>query len=156
MTAARNAVKWGLLAFVAVTLVVVVWQDVQAAGDGANAVVFEAGTYTLVTYYHGDKRCLMCNNMEKFTGAAVDRHFTNERAAGTVRLRTLNWQSPENAALTKRYALLGNAVILSDIRNGCEVRFENLMEVWDHAHDETAFVDYVRAKIAAFRAEGGA
>jgi len=138
---ARTVVKWGLLAFVAVTFAVIVWQEATGRGTSA-AVTFEPGDYLLVTYFHGDKRCKMCNDMEAFTAEALDR-----LAVRSLRRRTLNWQSPENAAWARHYELLGNAVIVTEVRGGREVRFKNLDAVWDHAHDREAFVAYVSGEV---------
>ena len=150
---AKGIFKWGLLAYVAVTLGVIVWQECKA-GPLPGEPGWEAGDYLMVTYFHSDKRCETCNNMEAYTKEAVETFFAAELASGNVKMRVLNWQSLANAGYTKKYALLGNAVIVSQIKDGQETRFKNLEDVWSLAHDRKEFVEYVREEVQAW--SGGA
>lgn len=144
-----RALKWLLLAFVAITFATLLHQEL-GADDGPPPMRWEPGDYVMVTYYHADKRCTLCNNMERFTAEALRRHFAPALANGRLRHRVLNWQRPAQRVHCARYGLMGNTVILSEIRNGRETRFLELEEVWSHAHDEAAFVAYVGDGLGRF------
>lgn len=143
----KTVVKWSLLAFVALTFAVILWQDFGPR-SGPAELSWAPGTYVMVTYYHADKRCELCNNMERFTLESLERHHGDALASKELRHRVLNWQSPAQASHCKHYGLMGNTVILSEIREGREIRFKELEEVWSHAHDREAFVAYVEGELA--------
>jgi len=145
----RTVVKWLLLVYVALTFGVIAWQELRVEPT-VEIRQWDEGNYLMVTYFHADKRCGTCNNMEAYTKKSLELHLAEQLSSGKVKIRVLNWQDPVNAAYVKRYTLLGNTVIVSEIRDGRELRFKDLVDVWSHVHDKKAYVEYVRVEVQAW------
>lgn len=153
MTRPWRILRWALLLFVALTVVVGVRDEVRAGAgaeeEKAEELEVQDGKPRLaVLYFHADKRCDTCNAMEAGTRAALERHFAAEVASGRVAMRVLNWQEPANASYVRDFGLLGNGVYLEVLDRGARVRWRSLDDVWAHAHDREAFVEYVRGEVA--------
>jgi hypothetical protein len=96
-----------------------------------------------VTYFSSDMRCATCVRIERMTRATVQRNFASELQSGRIVLRTLNLDEPGNEHFVKDYELISKTVIVSDLAQGQEVSWENLLHVWTKQQDERAFDAYV-------------
>jgi hypothetical protein len=139
-----------LLALVAVSIVAVV---VRQAGVFSGAAVPAAGSNDdarrriVVYYFHGNVRCETCLNMEKYADEALKAHFPRELADGRLIFQVINRELPPHEHFVKDYQLYSQALIVVDSIPGKPARWKNLEAIWDHAHDRSAFIDYVRSEV---------
>ena len=57
---------------------------------------------------------------------------------------------PENRHFNGDYELFAKAVIVSEVRDGEEVRWKNLAKVWQLTGDKGLFMEYVRDEVRAY------
>lgn len=103
-----------------------------------------------VTYFHGSFRCSTCQRLETFSAQAINTGFTNELKDGTMVWRTINVDEPENRHYNTDYQLYTKSLIISEIRDGKEVRWKNLEKVWNFVRNETEFNRYVTTEIKSW------
>jgi len=66
---------------------------------------------------------------------------------GKVVWRLVNLDEPANTHYIEDYQLYSKSVIVSDVRDGEEVRWKNLMKVWQLTNDKAAFIRYVQDEV---------
>ena len=142
----KKTIKWLLLAYVAATCVVIVGQEFRCHETGSKSL-WAPGDYLAVTYFHSNKRCSTCRNMEAYTKEALHKYFKDLLVSGKLRIRVLNWQDPSSAPFVKKYSLMGNALIVSVIRDGRESRYKNLEDIWTLVSNHDGFVEYVHREV---------
>ena len=145
----KTVLKWALLALAAVGCWAAIHQARQVADLPAvsqTVITTQPGVtpdVIQVTYFSSDVRCATCVRIERLTRGCVERNFAPEIQSGHVQLRTVNLDSPGNEHFIQDYRLISKTVIVSDLANGQEIRWENLQDVWTKQKDETAFEAYV-------------
>lgn len=102
----------------------------------------------VVNYFHTTMRCPTCHTIEELSTNAVKCHFENEIKTGTVVWRVINVDESENAHYNKDYQLYTKSLIVSEVRDGKEVRWKNLEKIWEFVRDEEQFDKYVHTEIA--------
>jgi hypothetical protein len=130
------------------------------SGDGAATVKAESPKTTaatpdvqkparsiVVTYFHTTMRCPTCHKIEEYSTNAVKSHFENELKTGTVVWRVINVDEPENAHYNTDYQLYTKSLIVSEVKDGKEVRWKNLEKIWEFVRDEEQFDKYVYTEI---------
>ena len=123
----------------------------SAEPEAVNAVrPTPAPRHVRVAYFYFGKRCAKCLKLEKYSREAVERGFPDELAAGTVVWEAIDTDEPTNRHYNKDYDLFAKAVIVSEIRDGEEVRWKNLMDVWQLTGDRGAFHKYVQDEVREF------
>lgn len=116
-----------LLCFVLVSIGYALGREVtirRMQPDNAATV----GEQVMVYYMHGTMRCATCNQIE-----AVARKVVHEDFAEALRAGRLKWQAvniTENEALAKRYKVLSSVVVVVRRKDGADVDFKRLDEVW--------------------------
>jgi len=125
--------------------------EVPESADSAIAVdTTGAGHETTVVYYfHGNKRCPTCRKIEALSEQALRTGFESALADSTIKWRVINFEEDDNAHFAKHYKLFSQTLIVSRQRDGEEVAWKNLDQIWQLVHDEDAFVAYVQAEVAA-------
>jgi hypothetical protein len=119
-----------------------------AIAEDATAVAPEYVVY----YFHGQYRCETCLKIEAWTRAAVSEGFVREMKAGNLDLRVVNVQEEANEHFADEFKLAGQAVVVTEWKDGKAVRWSNLEAIWDHLESQQGFADYVRGEVAAFLA----
>jgi len=66
---------------------------------------------------------------------------------GKVVWGLVNLDEPANTHYIEDYQLYSKSVIVSDVRDGEEVRWKNLMKVWQLTNDKAAFIRYVQDEV---------
>ena len=143
---------FGLAGFVVVALVVIGVQELDRSQAEAmnDTVAAEAGNHTTVYYFYGNYRCTTCTKFESYTDSVLHTDFGTAVTDGTIRWRPVNVEEPGMAHFVRDYSLFGKAVVLSEIKDGAEVRWKNLGEIWDRVGDEAGFREYIRTEVRAF------
>ena len=104
----------------------------------------------LVTYFHATARCMSCLKIEDLTNATMTTRFAGPIADKRVVWRVVNIDEPGNNHFVKDYGLYTKSVVVSEVREGREVRWKNLDQVWQLLGDSAAFQSYVEREVQAF------
>ena len=104
--------------------------------------------HLVVTYFHTSFRCPTCHNIENYSEAAVHSNFADELNNGKLVWRVINVDEPENKHFIKDYQLYSKHLIISEIKDGKEVRWKDLKDVWTHVRNEEKFENYVKTEIS--------
>lgn len=120
-----------------------------SAQDTENA----PDNFVAVYYFHGNFRCMNCRNIEKYTKEAVEKYFQKELAAGKVVFKVINTETKGNEHYINDYQLYTKSVVLSLVKNGKEVKFDNLAKVWEHLRNREAFHQYIKGETEIYLKE---
>jgi hypothetical protein len=148
----------GLLGFVAISLVLAVanvagWRRTPATPSQTatqSPATTGAGTTTTALtaiYFHAPHRCPTCKKIEAYTHEALQPAIADKQIVWKV----ADYTASENAVMVDRFKVLTSTVVLTETRNGEVVRFRNVEEVWDHTHNQTEFVAFMRDAWNGFR-----
>ncbi len=103
--------------------------------------------YISATYFHTTARCPTCHTIEELSSKAVQLNFENELKTGKVVWRIINVDEPENKHYNEDYQLYTKSLIISEMKDGKEVRWKNLEKVWHYVRDDEKFDAYVKDEI---------
>jgi len=103
-----------------------------------------------VTYFHTTARCMSCLKIEDLTNATMSTRLAGPIAEKRVVWRSVNVDEPENNHFVKDYGLFTKSVVVSEVKDGREVRWKNLDQVWQLLRDPEAFQGYVEREVKAF------
>lgn len=79
-------------------------------------------------------------------------NFADEMRNGAIVWRVINVDEPENQHYNADYQLFTKALIVSEVKNGKELRWKNLQKVWHYVRDDEAFINYVTSEIKTWMA----
>ena len=120
------------------------------------SVADKASNSKVIAYYfHGTFRCTTCRTIEKYSKEAIELYFAKEMKNGTLEFRPVNVEEPENRHYSQDYQLFSRALVLSLNKDGKEVKWKNLTEVWTLVGDREKFFQYVKDEVAQFLNELG-
>ena len=121
-----------------------------------SSVADKATTSKVIAYYfHGTYRCTTCRTIEKYSKEAIEHYFAKELQNGTLEFRPVNIEEPENRHYSQDYQLFSRSLVLSLNKDGKEVKWKNLTEVWTHVGNREQFFQYVKDEVAQFLNELG-
>lgn len=160
----KHLVTGALLAFVAVTGVTLAVKETGharavAAAEATRdpgAVVAEAPARVqppatvFVTYFHTTARCTSCLKIEDLTNATMTTRFAAPIADKRIVWRSVNLDEPQNNHFVKDYGLYTKSVVVTEMREGREVRWKNLDKVWNLLGDPESFQSYVEKEVQGF------
>ena len=115
--------------------------------EGAATEIQKPSHYLVATYFHNTFRCPTCKKIEAFSAEAINNNFENELKNGTLVWRVINVDEPENEHFTKDYQLYSKHLIISEMKDGKEVRWKDLEKVWTNVRNEEKFEQYVTSEI---------
>ena len=124
----------------------------QSAATVASATpaVRDSGSKVIVYYLHTTARCPSCLKIEAYTAAEVTGPLAGPLAEGRLEWKVLNVDEPKNVHFVEDYQLYTKSVVVSDIRDGKEVRWKRLDKVWDYLDNRQAFMKYVDEEVRAY------
>ena len=166
----KEATTNSLLMFVAATCVVLIVKampstqaTVQAVAgsnsgtSGPAAQRSNTGTPTLavrdgvtVYYLHGNVRCPTCRTIEACAQEAVQNGFADELKTGKINWQVVNYESPGNEHYATDYQVVAPNVVLAMFKDGKQVKWKGLPEVWEHVGDKPALVAFVQTSLSEF------
>jgi hypothetical protein len=132
-----------LLIFVGASIVKLVINANQGEKPSDVAPEMTAGTQTVVYYFHGNVRCKTCNTIEAYTNKTVQGKFADQVKDGVLVMRVINMDEPGNGHYVDDYQLTSSSVVVSQVKEGTEVKWRRLDEVWDLVRDEAAFATLI-------------
>jgi hypothetical protein len=121
-----------------------------SAAEKAEGAVTESSKpshYLVATYFHTTFRCPTCHKIENYSAEAIQNNFAEELKNGALVWRVINVDEPENKHYTKDYNLYSKHLIISEVKDGKEIRWKDLEEVWTHVRSEEKFEQYVVTEI---------
>lgn len=107
----------------------------------------------MVYYFRNNKRCPSCFRIENFSKLAVEEGFPADIKSGRMEWKMINVQDPGNEFYVEKYQIFTKTVILSLQKDGKELRWKNLDQIWDLLYEENIFKNYIKQGIRAFLAE---
>lgn len=143
----KIVLKYGLLAFLAVAVVVIAGKEMQRSA--VKETEAESTTEPLphdgliVYYFHSNIRCATCQKIESNAEQAIASRFADELASGDISWRVVNYESPENAHFALEYEIAAPTVVLVRREAGQNSQWRSLSRVWELVGDKSAFADYV-------------
>jgi len=165
----KQALTNSLLMFVAATCVVLIVKALPqtplapeaSAGPnvaaGGSAVPTPGGAPTLamqdgvrVYYLHGNTRCPTCRTIEAYAEQAVQDGFADELKSGTIQWQVINYESPGNGHYATDYEIVAPNVVLAMFKDGKQLKWKGLPEVWEHVGDKAAFFAFVQTSLREF------
>ncbi len=147
ITAKRSI--WGL-AFSGIIFLLVHATGCTKASDPSQAAAASTAPVIQVSYFHRTVRCPSCIKIEALSKQTVEETFGGELAAGWMAWRSLNIDDARNEHFEKDYKLTAQSVVLSEVRDGKEIRWKNLEKVWDLLEDDLGFKKYVQDEVRLF------
>jgi hypothetical protein len=88
--------------------------------------------------------------MEKYSQEAIEGNFKDGLASGNLEFKAVNVEERGNEHFVNDYQLYTKALILSQVKNGKEIKSKNLDKIWQLARDKQKFIDYVSGELNAF------
>ena len=104
----------------------------------------------VVYYFHGNVRCTTCKKIEKYSREAVEHYFPNELKNGKLVFRTMNVEEAANHHYIQDYQLFSKSLVVSLEKQGKEVTWKNLTDVWKLVGDKDKFFQYVQDEVEKF------
>jgi len=141
-----------LLVFMAASVVSMVLNEIrrQPANATAGRVQTSVGDPApkLIAYYlHGKIRCVTCNDIERGAQEAIEEGFGTEMQSGRLEWRVVNYEEPGNEHYATDFKLAAPCVVLASVRDGHQVAWKSLPEVWELAGDKPAFRAFVQKNL---------
>lgn len=118
--------------------------------DPAESVEETPANRITVYYFHGNFRCVNCHNIEQYTKEAVNKYFRKELNARKVVFKVINVETKGNEHFTNDYQLYTKSVVLALVKNGKEVKFDNLTKVWEYLRDKEVFQQYIKNEVEKY------
>lgn len=103
-----------------------------------------------VKYYHATLRCASCIQIEDFISKTLNLAYDKELKDSTLRFTSLDFMQPENEPMMEKYGFDTQALIITKVVDGKEVKFKNLDLIWDYLSDFAKFEKYVEDEIREF------
>jgi hypothetical protein len=103
-----------------------------------------------VYYFHGQYRCMTCNNMEKWAEEVVSTKFKTELENGMIKFQPVNCDKKENEVFTRKYLLSNKHVILSKTESDKEKSWKELDKIWEMVGDKATYQVYIENEIKEF------
>lgn len=119
----------------------------------SNPVVAQpaASKNKVVVYYlHGNKRCANCIAFEEYTNEAIKNGLADKLQDGSLELKVLNTDEPENAHYVTDFQLTTKAVVIVKFKDGVQTNWKNLDKIWDLVKNKEEFIKYIQTETTTF------
>jgi hypothetical protein len=108
------------------------------------------GPTVIVYYFHGNFRCASCVKIEALSRKAITEGFPEDLKSGRLQFRKVNVDEAQNQHFVGEYQLANQSLILVEIREGRQVRWQNMEKVWTLLESDREFIPYVRDGVSGF------
>lgn len=146
---AKRILRAALLLFVLVAVATLGWRGLGAGPTPGSAPgsAATAASGMVAFYFHGNKRCTSCNEIERLTRAA----YATDLEVGSLAFRSINVDQAEHAHFVADFQLATRTVVLAEEAGGKVTRFQRLDACWELFDDPVAFTAYLHKNLADFR-----
>ena len=97
-------------------------------------------------YFHGNLRCYSCKKIEQYSREAIETYFDNQLKDGSLTFQIINIDQPENKHFIQDYQLVTKSLVLVEYKDGKQVKWKNLENVWQYLNNEDTFLNYVKTE----------
>jgi len=153
---AKTATVVVLLLFVALAIIVFAMKTFKkesTATSPAKKISQPVLSKVIVYYFHGTQRCESCIAIENYSKETVNKFFANELGSGKLEFIVRNVDLDENKHFVQDYKLNWRSLVVVLIKNGKEIKYENLFGVWTYKGDKEQFYKYVKDAIDTYLKE---
>ncbi len=151
---ARKIVIGVLVVFVVASVAWMVYGEMRKGGEspagGVATIPDREGRFVIAYYFYGDKRCNTCRTIEAYAAEAIATGFAGSIDSGEMVWQAVNVDAPGNEHFVDDYMLASKTVVLVEVVDGEETKWEQLNKVWELVDDKDAFVEYVQESTAEF------
>jgi hypothetical protein len=120
-----------------------------------QAAAPKAAAHKVIAYYfHTNTRCSTCMKIEAYSHEAIEKGFPEELKNGTLEMKVVNYEQPENRHFMLDYKLVSKSLVLVNVVSGKQTEWRNLKLVWQLTGRKDAFLNYVRQEVRGFLAKG--
>ena len=148
---AKKALTIILLLFVAASLIALVRNEMRrpasATPSPMQASASDPAPKLIAYYLHGKVRCVTCNDIERTAKAAIDDGFGAELQTGRLASRVVNYDELGNEHYTTDFDIAAPCVVLASMRDGRQIAWKSLPEVWELIDDKPAFKEFVQKSV---------
>ncbi len=151
----KNVFTISLFVFVAASIVVLMLKGLrqrpQSAADteGRNmTLALQDGV--MIFYLHGNTRCPTCRAIETYAHEAVESGFAEQLKSQQIQWQVINYEAPGNEHYATDYEVVAPNVVLVMFKDGKQMKWKGLPEVWEHVGDKKTFVEFVQKSINDF------
>lgn len=103
-----------------------------------------------VYFFYNDVYCDTCERLEGYAIEAVRAHFHEDLDSGVLRWRSIDMTTPENEHYAEDFKLFSKSIVLVELVQDEEIRWENLKDIWDLVYDQPKYTEYIKSSLAAF------
>ena len=103
-----------------------------------------------VYYLHGNTRCPTCRTIEADAEQAILDAFTDDLKSGKIQWQVINYESPGNEHYATDYEVVAPNVVLAMFKDGKQVKWKGLPEVWEHVGDKAKYFAFVQNSLREF------
>jgi len=119
-----------------------------SVNPGAEVSQETSADKVLVYSMHMTFSCWECNQIKLLTQELLETEFAEELAAGQIEYKAVDYM--KNDELAKRYNIASSTVVIVQIRDGREGRFQRLDEVWTKSRNKEDFFAYLGGAIRSY------
>jgi hypothetical protein len=83
-----------------------------------------------VIYFHMNQRCPTCLCFEERVNSVIEANYGDAIKSGSLTYRVLNAQQQQNAAIVKKYGVVGSQLFINTVVNG-EDHIEDIKDIWN-------------------------
>lgn len=83
-----------------------------------------------VIYFHMNQRCVTCLCFEQRVNSVIEANYGDAIKSGSLTYRVLNAQQQQNAAIVKKYGVVGSQLFINTVVNG-EDHIEDIKDIWN-------------------------
>ena len=123
--------------------------------NAAEGVSPQQPRHQVIAYYfHTTYRCPTCLKIEEYTRQAVTEAFPAELKNGRLLWKPVNVEGNGNEHYIKDYQLFTKSVIVVDMKDGKQVQWKNLKDIWKHVGSREAFFGYIQDEVRLYLGKG--
>ena len=152
--------RWSLLLFVGVSLFMMFAGNFTRQKTGSSGfsdinlvedldLPFRNGV--LILQFFRSERCEFCTNMEKFTRATLNIHFTDDLKNKSITFRPVNMDLPKYKTLKKKYDIFTSTLVFIQISDGHELKWQIVSDAWNLTNNREKFIQMLRSQLKEFR-----
>jgi len=101
-------------------------------------------------YFHTTFRCPSCYKIEQYTEGAIKEYFEKEIESGNLVYEVINVEGKGSEHFVQDYQLYTKSVVLSFVKDGKEVKFKNLEQVWQLLRNKDKFYKYIKSEVEKY------
>lgn len=121
----------------------------MACGDDDKKV----DDQVIIYFFHRDNRCENCVAMENSAREVIEKKFKDELKSCVVEYKVLNMDNEENKHYVSEYKLFSDALVFTLIKDGKEIKNENLMKAWALLYKKEKFEELISETVNSYIAE---